>query len=98
MLASALHADAFFPPLSHYIEEKLDAWTKELTQADAVLLRKREELYKPLWEKRDEIINKIDGFWPQAVSSGPNHLRGFTPSRPSICSVCSCSSNVPPFP
>lgn len=29
----------------------------------------QEKLYAPLHEKRDAIVNKVDGFWQQAVSS-----------------------------
>lgn len=90
-MSAYLKLTIFFTLHSPPIGEKLDAWTKELTKADAVLLRKREELYKPLWEKRDEIINKIDGFWPQAVSSKHSHLRCLSLLRSSQCLVCSPS-------
>lgn len=58
-------------PLNEFddaVQTSIDSWQEELASADAEILKLQEKLYQPLYEKRDAIVNKVEDFWPTAVS------------------------------
>ncbi|WFD29259.1 hypothetical protein MSPP1_000266 [Malassezia sp. CBS 17886] len=51
------------------VEKDIKALEKEFDAAEVELLKKAAQLHKPIFEKRAQVLEKIDGFWPQALTN-----------------------------
>ena len=51
------------------VKPEIEALEKETAAAEAELAKHMARLHEPIMKKRAEIVAKIDGFWPQALTN-----------------------------